>query len=651
MSDPQETATAHDENQVTSAHNQQETAAAHEPIHVTADHNHQKTTAAHELNHVTMDNEETATATHNQNHVTPDQQETTVVHEPNPVTPDHLFSSEPQLKDVVAISSEEFENALEDALVCPVCYLPYNSQKRRPKMLACGHTFCLFCISQIQKKDLFTFSLFHHISVTCPVCRGKHTYDSQKDIPLNRVVEDLIRIGKTSEKNDNKASTDEVREGQSSNNTISMTRKGTLFFTLFVVLLTYCCYLWNQNNSLQNNFDIVSNKFSSDLDIVHAKLRICMYMNNAEHQLGCLKDTFGRITNNINEKVNVKEEKQITDQKKYPKKSQVMDVFMKKDYAPRKSHSQEKENLYIPKDEDFFYKLSKSFTAESTNNENFFELMMSLDFTSPGQSGLWLWLEKGLTWMLQYFFLAHCIRYLCLYWWLRIGALILAGYLGWKTAKGIQAAFPAVSGAGGSILLLSMFSYMVYYVVSGDNWISAWLSSELAFVVVQTNSLGGTIFYGLAFLLSMVVVLVIWFMDVGNRPNAVPVNAEVAAEAAVEAALAVDVEINAEVAAEAAVEAALAVDIVQEPTGQQDVPHDLVAAEARRKYDAPTDIAAVAVTEEQDATDIDSTPKTQPNTKETNVDKENKTIQNVSKFKIATDVKECAQAVTDKTAE
>lgn len=513
-------------------------------------------------------------------------QETAAVREKKHFPPDHLYPSEPQLQDVVPISSKEFENALEDALVCPVCYLPYNSQKRRPRMLACGHTFCSFCIKQIHKTDIFTFSLFHHISITCPVCRAGHTFDCLKDIPLNRVVEDLVCVGNPPEKDGNKEHGDETREGQPSNNTVTMSGKGMLLSSLFVGILAYCLYLWNANSSLQSNLDVVNDKFATDLDSIHTKLKNCMGMANAEIQLGCLKGAFGKTSVDIDEKINIKEKKKIIYMENN-RKSQLMDIFMKKDHFRRRSFSRE-EIHFIPREEDFFNKLSKSFQADNTNDVNFFELMLSLDFTSPGQTGAWLWLERVLTWIMQYFCMAHCIRYLCLYWWLRLGSLLLTGFLVWKTGEGIQAAFPVVSGVGGSVLMLSMFIYTVYYVVTGDNWISAWLISEFSFAVIQTNSLGGSILYGFAFVISLLVVVVIWFME-GNRHNGADV--PVAGGAVVAAA-----------GAEAAVEApavaveAPGIDVPLEPERHPDTPLDLVAAaEQTEGHNEPMDIAAGAM--------------------------------------------------------
>ncbi|XP_034246575.1 uncharacterized protein LOC117648264 [Thrips palmi] len=41
---------------------------------------------------------------------------------------------------------------------CPICYEVYNQQDRRPKIVPCGHTFCLVCLKSLRVKE-------------CPTCR------------------------------------------------------------------------------------------------------------------------------------------------------------------------------------------------------------------------------------------------------------------------------------------------------------------------------------------------------------------------------------------------------------------------------------------------------------------------------------------------
>ena len=73
----------------------------------------------------------------------------------------------------------------DDLTYCSICLEPYTENGGHvPRMLPCFHTFCQNCISQ----------LIQDISVTCPVCRAKHTRGNDvKKFPQNKYILTHIR--------------------------------------------------------------------------------------------------------------------------------------------------------------------------------------------------------------------------------------------------------------------------------------------------------------------------------------------------------------------------------------------------------------------------------------------------------------------------
>ena len=56
---------------------------------------------------------------------------------------------------------------------CPVCLLKYDLPDRVPKILGCGHTFCLCCLRELGSGG----------DIQCPTCRAQY------NIPLDGKVE------------------------------------------------------------------------------------------------------------------------------------------------------------------------------------------------------------------------------------------------------------------------------------------------------------------------------------------------------------------------------------------------------------------------------------------------------------------------------
>ncbi|KAL9954839.1 hypothetical protein ACROYT_G042420 [Oculina patagonica] len=86
---------------------------------------------------------------------------------------------------------DEFVNAVDEDLTCPVCKLPLRS----PVLTSCGHRFCKGCIDELCKRetvntrnDLYAF--VHVRQVTCPIDRTKLLRD--KDVFPDKFTERKI---------------------------------------------------------------------------------------------------------------------------------------------------------------------------------------------------------------------------------------------------------------------------------------------------------------------------------------------------------------------------------------------------------------------------------------------------------------------------
>uniref|UniRef100_A0A8C2ZCF7 Ring finger protein 183 n=1 Tax=Cyclopterus lumpus TaxID=8103 RepID=A0A8C2ZCF7_CYCLU len=77
------------------------------------------------------------------------------------------------------------EDDVEDT-ECAVCFCSYDNIFRTPKLLACGHTFCLECLARINvtSPELKT--------LCCPVCRELTELPHGRDLPRLGNNEDII---------------------------------------------------------------------------------------------------------------------------------------------------------------------------------------------------------------------------------------------------------------------------------------------------------------------------------------------------------------------------------------------------------------------------------------------------------------------------
>lgn len=77
------------------------------------------------------------------------------------------------------------ENDVEET-ECPVCFCSYDNVFKTPKLLSCGHTFCLECLARINVTSSEVKSL------PCPVCRELTELPHGQDLPRLGNNQDII---------------------------------------------------------------------------------------------------------------------------------------------------------------------------------------------------------------------------------------------------------------------------------------------------------------------------------------------------------------------------------------------------------------------------------------------------------------------------
>ena len=78
---------------------------------------------------------------------------------------------------------------MENIVDCSICLEKYNKKEKLPRILTCGHTFCTSCLQKIKEKN----NSEKHIKCPLDLKIGFET-DKIEDIPINRVVVDLIDL-------------------------------------------------------------------------------------------------------------------------------------------------------------------------------------------------------------------------------------------------------------------------------------------------------------------------------------------------------------------------------------------------------------------------------------------------------------------------
>uniref|UniRef100_A0A7C9ECC3 RING-type domain-containing protein n=1 Tax=Opuntia streptacantha TaxID=393608 RepID=A0A7C9ECC3_OPUST len=78
---------------------------------------------------------------------------------------------------------------------CPVCLQPYNSSDTIPRVLACGHSSCEVCLTQLPRPPSLSSAV-----IRCPVCTQLVKFSNPTTLPKNI---DLLRYSLSSPKPDN----------------------------------------------------------------------------------------------------------------------------------------------------------------------------------------------------------------------------------------------------------------------------------------------------------------------------------------------------------------------------------------------------------------------------------------------------------------
>ncbi|CAL1612145.1 unnamed protein product [Knipowitschia caucasica] len=78
------------------------------------------------------------------------------------------------------------EDSVDDT-ECAICFCSYDNNFKTPKLLSCGHTFCLECLARINVLSAELKSL------PCPVCREVTQIPHGQDLPRLGTNQDVVR--------------------------------------------------------------------------------------------------------------------------------------------------------------------------------------------------------------------------------------------------------------------------------------------------------------------------------------------------------------------------------------------------------------------------------------------------------------------------
>lgn len=110
------------------------------------------------------------------------------------------------------VEAEEFDPILTPkgsemkGFSCMICYEPFNTKGRIPKVLPCGHTFCFTCVKGLMKNRSFLSSS----TVICPTCRQNSRYSTT--LGADKVPTNFCILSMLEQRNEEKVVREEEKE-------------------------------------------------------------------------------------------------------------------------------------------------------------------------------------------------------------------------------------------------------------------------------------------------------------------------------------------------------------------------------------------------------------------------------------------------------
>ena len=88
---------------------------------------------------------------------------------------------------------------MENIIECSICLEKYDKKEKLPRILTCGHTFCTSCLLKIKEKNK------PDNKIKCPLdLKLEADKISIEEIPINRVIVDLLDLNLPDKLNENK---------------------------------------------------------------------------------------------------------------------------------------------------------------------------------------------------------------------------------------------------------------------------------------------------------------------------------------------------------------------------------------------------------------------------------------------------------------
>ena len=146
---------------------------------------------------------------------------------------------------------------MENIVECAICLEKYDKKEKIPRILSCGHTFCTSCLHKIKEKNI------SEKQIKCPLdLKVGFETNIIEDIPINRVVVDLIDLNiqeKINDENNKKNIFLEVKEKlQSLFRLYDFSQKEIIDSLSYLLISKEKC-----QNSIINYYDTLQSKLNN----------------------------------------------------------------------------------------------------------------------------------------------------------------------------------------------------------------------------------------------------------------------------------------------------------------------------------------------------------------------------------------------------